>query len=242
MAFNAKEKEFSGNSNFKAPEPLEVGAYPARLVQLIDLGVQEQRPFKGEPKPPAQEIMTTYEFVDEFLKDDEGNDIEDKPRWLSENFVLHNLESERARSTSRYYALDPDCDADGDWAQLLGKPCMVNIVQNKGTGKNAGKVFNNIDSTSTIRKKEASKMPELVNPPKIFSPDDLDTVEVFFTLPQWLQDKIKAGLEFEGSAMERAIASFKKKDEGEEKKGKKEEPKKQKAAAKEEAEEDGEEW
>lgn len=79
MGLNAKKA--AGGSDRVAQEVLEPGVYPARLVQLIDLGVQPQRPFQGKDKPPAQEIMITYEFTDEFLKDEDGNEIEDKPRW-----------------------------------------------------------------------------------------------------------------------------------------------------------------
>jgi hypothetical protein len=207
MALNAKEKAYT--SNKKAQPPLDPGTYPARLVQVIDLGVQEQQPFKGEPKPPAQEIMTTYEFVDEFVKDDDGNDLEDKPRWLSENFVLHNLDSELAKSSKRYIALDPNIEMDGDWTALVGRPAMVTVANNPGKGKNAGKIFDKIVSTSSVRAKEAAKMPELKNPAKVFDQSDLTTVDIFFTLPKWLQDKIKAGLEWEGSEMAKAVDNYK---------------------------------
>jgi hypothetical protein len=208
MALNAKEKAYN-NTKRVDQEALEAGTYPARLVQVIDLGVQEQQPYKGDPKPPAQEIMTTYEFSDEFIKDEEGNELEDKPRWLSENFVLHNLDSELAKSSKRYVALDPNVEMDGDWTALVGRPAMVTIAQNKGTGKNAGRIFEKIVSTSTCTTKAAAKLPELKNPAKVFDQSDVATVDIFFTLPKWLQDKIKNGLEWEGSAMAKAVEGYK---------------------------------
>jgi hypothetical protein len=229
MALNAKNKEFT--SNGKGPDPVEPGSYPGRLVQVIDLGVQEQRPFKGEPKPPAQEIMTTYELVDEFMKDEEGNDLEDKPRWISENFPLHNLKSERARSTARYLALDPTQEFDGDWTALIGTPVMVTIVNDVGTGKNAGKIYNNIGSTNSMRKRDADKLPPLKNPGKVFDLSDVSTVDVLMTLPDWLQKKIKEGLEFEGSEMADAVKNYKKKEgAADAKQDKKADAKKRKAA------------
>ena len=104
MALNAKTASSGGGMNI---EPLEPGTYPARLVQVVDLGVQAQRPYQGKEKDPVQEILLTYEFVDEFLKDEDGNEETDKPRWLSESMPLFNLSSERAKSTLRYNALDP---------------------------------------------------------------------------------------------------------------------------------------
>ena len=163
MALNAKNKEYTNNSNKIEQPVLDAGAYPGRVVQVIDLGVQPQRPYKGEDKPPAQEIMVTYELADEFIVDEEGNPVEDKPRWLSENFPLHNLQSDLAKSTKRYYAVDPDGVYDGDWTKLVGQPVMINITKDAGSGKNAGKVFNNVASTSSMRKKEADKLPALQN-------------------------------------------------------------------------------
>lgn len=211
MGLNAKNKEYTGNSDRVEQEALEPGSYPARLVQVIDLGVQEQSPFKGEPKPPAQELMITYELSDEFIKDEDGNDVEDKPRWLSERFTLHNLESDLAKSTKRYYAIDPNCDHDGDWSKLVGEPVMITIVANPGKGKNSGKVFNNVTSTSVMRAKEAAKLPDLQNEGKVFDQSDLDTAPILLTLANYVQDIVKKGLEWEGSAMAKAVANLNKK-------------------------------
>jgi hypothetical protein len=202
MSLNAKNVPSTGGGN--RPDPLEPGAYPCRLVQVILLGTQKQRPYQGQDKPPAMEIMLTYEFLDEFLKDEDGNDIEDKPRWLSETLPFHNLEIERAKSTQRYIALDPDIQHDGDWAALIGKPCMVNVINREGVGKNKGKVYENISNVSAMRPKEAAKAPELVNPPKVFDFYNPD-MEVFAALPQWIQDKMKEAVDFDGSALDEAL-------------------------------------
>ena len=225
MGLNAKTKEYTGGNRVEQ-DILEPGTYPARLVQVIDLGTQEQRPFKGEQKPPVQEIMVTYELADEFIKDEDGNLLEDKPRWISERFPLHNLASDLAKSTKRYYALDPDCEEDGDWTKLTGRPVMITIVNEAGKGKNEGKVYENIASTSSMRKKEVEKLPALKNPAKVFNQEDVDTAEIMLTLPQWIQDTIKKGLDWEGSKMAYAVENLDKKapkddKKVEEKKGRK---------------------
>lgn len=190
--------------------PLESGTYPVRLVQVIDLGLQKQRPFLGngeaEEKDPQYELNLTYEFLDEFIVDEDGNEDTDKPRWLSEQIPVYSLDSERAKSTQRYYALDPEKDSGGDWTGLVGNPAMINIVQNEGKGKSKGKVYNNIKGLTTMRAKEASKAPDLKNDPKVF---DLETPDltIFKSLPDWLQDKIKENLEYEGSPLQRLLES-----------------------------------
>lgn len=199
MSLNARKAPKGG----KAFPPMEAGTYPARLVQIIDLGVQPQE-YKGEEKAPKVELMTTYEFLDEFLPDENGDPNPEKPRWLSETFALNHLDSEKAKSTQRYYALDPNEEHDGEWPELIETPVMVTVVE----WKKGEKQGNNIASTSTMRSKDAAKAAPLVNPPKIFLMDSPD-VDIFLSLPDWVQDKIKGGLEYEGSALERLLKAHK---------------------------------
>lgn len=202
MALNAKTAAGGGGGmNYT---PLDPGTYPARLVQLVDVGLQNQRPYQGQEKPPAREIMFTYEFVDEFMLDEDGQEQEDKPRWISEFMPLFNLESERAKSTHRYKALDPTLEHDGDFTQLMGTPIMVTIVQNPGKGKNQGKIFENIAEVTPMREKDARRCPELVNEPVVFDLEDPDP-KVFLNLPRFVQDKVKANLEYAGSKLAKLL-------------------------------------
>lgn len=202
MALNASK--IQGNGSNKSSkfimEPLDPGVYPARLVQLIDLGLQPQRPYQGKDKPPAHEIMMTYEFVDEFLKDEDGNDVEDKPRWYSETLPLYSLEADKAKSTQRYYALDPDGKFGGDFTKLLGTPVNVTVVHNK----NGEKLYVNIANIAAMRPRDAQKCPELVNDPKYFDLDDPD-LTAFGALPEWIGEKIKKNLNFKGSKLEKLL-------------------------------------
>lgn len=229
MSLNAKQVPMAGGG--ERPPVLEPGAYPARLVQVITLGTQKQNPYQGQEKPPAMEIMLTYEFLDEFMKDEDGNDLEDKPRWLSETMPLHNLAADKAKSTKRYYALDPNDEHDGDWSELLGKPCIVNVINREGKGKNAGRIYENVADVSAMRPKEAAKAVELVNPTKVFDFYNPD-LEVFNALPEWLQNKMKEAVDFEGGPLDLAL---------EDGSGAKEEKKKVKAKEPEPKDEDEEE-
>lgn len=232
MGLNAKKVPMNGsNKDIAKQEAVEAGSYPARIVQILDFGLQPQRAWQGEEKPPVQEIHIVYELLDEYCLDEEGEEIEDKPRWISETIPLHNLEADLAKSTKRYKALDPEITFDGDFTQLVDIPCTVTITTNAGKGKNVGKTYNNVASIAPMRPKEAKKAAALVNESKIFIIDDAD-VDGFNSLPEWQQDKIKSNLEFKGSDLANALG------------GKSEEPKKKPASKKvevEEAEED-EEW
>jgi hypothetical protein len=148
--------------------------------------------------------MLTYELLDEFCVDENGKELEDKPRWVSEIIAFRSLKADMAVSTKRYKALDPDGRYEGDFQKLIGTPCNVNIVNNESKGK----IYNNVGTVSTMRARDAEKAPELVNPPKFFALDEPD-MEVFLSIPQWIQDKMTSNLKYEGSALYKALKAHK---------------------------------
>lgn len=208
MGLNASKVQNTGGGS-KA-EPIDAGTYPARVAQVIDLGLQPQRPYKGQEKPPAHQMWISYELVDEFHVGEDGEPDEDKPRWISEQLVLHSLQADRAKSTQRYNALDPKCVHGGDFSMLGGVGCNVTITQRAGTGQHAGKVFNNIQTVTSVRPKDEARMPELKEEAKVLLLDSPD-LDVFNSLPDWLQDKVTSNLEFAGSYLDLAISGEAKK-------------------------------
>lgn len=202
MALNIKAVG-NQNKNRIEQDNIQPGVYPARLVQIIDLGLQSQRPYLGKEKPPAQEIMLTYELVDEFMKDENGEDVPNKPRWVSETLPFYGLAADKAKSTQRYNALDPNGDYDGDFTKAIESPCNVTIVNNAGKD---GKVYDNVAVISAMRPRDAAQCPQLVNPSKVFDCDNPD-MEVFNKLPEWIQKKIKENLNYEGSALQKLAGS-----------------------------------
>lgn len=195
-----KAPKGSNNQNFVQQDNLEPGTYKARLVQLIDMGLQPQRPYQGQEKKPAYEIMLTYELVDEFMKDGDGKDIEDKPRWISESFPFYSLSNEKAKSTKRYEAFDKDHTFEGDFTKCVGQPCLVTIVNNK----NGDRVYDNVAAVAQMRAKDAANCPDIVNDPKTFDLTE-PSLGVFQSFPVWIQDKIKGNLEFKGSALDKLL-------------------------------------
>lgn len=209
MSLNVKE--IKSESKFERPPALDAGTYPGRVVQLIGLGLQAQDPWKGEAKPPKQELRTVYELADEFLLDEDGKELTDKPRWVDEEFAVNSIESDLAKSTHRYTALDPEMEHDGDFFALIGSPCLITLTKTPSK-KEKGVYFNNVKSVQSMRAKDAAKAPDLVNPSRVF--DMYEPVkDVFLSLPNFVQDKIKKGLDFGGSDLETMLE-----DEGHEEK------------------------
>jgi hypothetical protein len=192
-------------------------------VQLIDLGLQPQRAFQGKDKAPAQEIMLTYELVDEFMKDEDGNDIEEKPRWISETLPFYGLVADKAKSTKRYNALDPNGAYDGDFSKCLDTPVTVTVVHNPNA-KDPENPYQNIGNIAPMRPRDAANCPELKNPIKVFDLDEPD-METFNALPEWIREKIKGNLNFKGSALEKALGGTQKETaKGDDKKAKDRKP------------------
>lgn len=202
MTINASKSKNVGGR--KPIEPVAPGTYPARLVSVVDIGLQEQYEYQGQKKDPAYMILVTFELTDEFLKDENGNDDPTKPRWVSDSFGLYNLSNDKAKSTKYYIALDPKMQFGGDWGKLIGTPCMVTITHNPGKGKNAGRVFEKIAAIAAMRPKDAEKVAPLVNKPVVFEIDSAD-VETFKSLPEWVQKRIASSLEFDGSKLAIAL-------------------------------------
>lgn len=198
-----KVKQAGGNGKKFAPQDeIEVGNYPSRLAQIIDLGrhyrdkwVDGQGYVADTDRPPVGYITLTYELCTEFMKDEQGNDIEDKPRWLSESIPLLPLDSELATSTKRYLAFDRPKKYGGDWTELLGHPCTLTVAHTKKGRAKVGSV------TPPMK---GLQVPEPKNVPKFFDTTAPD-VEIFSSLPQWIQDKIKSNLDYEGSELQAAL-------------------------------------
>lgn len=199
MALNAKNVK-GPQANRVQQANLEADVYRGRLVQILDLGLQPQRPYQGKDKPPVNEIMFTYELCDEFMKDEDGEDIKDKPRWISESLPFYGLFADKAKSTLRYHAFDPTEEFEGDFSKCIGLPVNVTVVNNTV----GDKVYDNVGNVASMSAKKAATCPELVNAPKVFDLDAPD-MEVFNALPEWLRDKIKSNLNFQGSALQKKL-------------------------------------
>ncbi len=194
MSLNAKTVKSTGGGNNQALVP--VGMFPARVAQVLDLGLQARKAWKGKDKPPVIQLWVTYELVTEFMKDEDGNAILDKPRWISEKMNLFSLDQENATSTKRIKGIDPTGELDGDWGRAVAMPCLVQVVHSKdGKYANIGGVSPEMNGMVT---------PALINDAKTFDMDAPD-MEVFNALPDFLQGMMKENLEFKGGALEAAI-------------------------------------
>ena len=200
---NAKNKKRPVDPNRVEQEPIDEGTYPCRVVEIIELGLQPQAPHRGVAKPPVEKLYLTYELVDEFCLDKEGEEDEELPRWQAEDFPYYGVDCTTATCNKRLKAIDPKDTKDGNWAEIGGMAVNVTFYHKvKGD-----KTFVNVSAATAIRAKELVNVPELKHPVKVFDIDDPD-MEMFYKLPKWLQNKIIGNLSFEGSVLEEAIENY----------------------------------
>lgn len=199
MSLNASQIPSNGGGKRVPQEELAIGNYMARLVQVIDTGVRYKEEWDpatnsykpNTEKPPVQHIYTTYELLTEYMKDEEGNDVEDRPRWISEEFVLYNLGSDLATSTKRYNGIDPQHVKGGDWQAIAGDACQVALVHRKNGKSKIGGVASAIKGVP---------YPQLKNEVKVYTIDQ-GANETFGSLPEFLQEKIKSATNWTGEAV-----------------------------------------
>lgn len=202
MSFKLNDN--SGGNNDGLTQPiLDAGPYPARIVGMVIWGMQNQPPFQGNPKPDRTEMYLVTEMSDEFMLDEDGNEVEDKPLWKSTSFPLYPMSTENAKCVKWYKALDPSNQFDGDWSEIfnLGNPINIILDKKDGHGKHAGKVFNNIIGLASMPAKRQKVVNPLIGEKFIFDFYEPDK-ETWDKLPDWIKTKCKEATDFKGSPLD----------------------------------------
>ena len=166
----------------KAP-PVEPGVYMAVCIGFIDLGEQYSEMFKSY----SNKGMYVWELVGEPIE----IDGEQKPRQLSKEFTISSSNKSNLRKfieswNSKSYSDDEFLEFD--LFDQIGKPCQLNVVLNES------KEYSNVDNLMPLPK--GFPAPATSTPSIKWDMDKWDD-EVFKTLPEWIQDKIKKSSQYQ---------------------------------------------
>jgi hypothetical protein len=205
MPINVKSGSTGGTFT---PPPFEAGeTYFARVVQIVDLGLQPGGEYQGNPKPDAEQIMFTFEFAD--VRNDE-----DKPAWLSVKLQLPkrwedsgSFQTFHVKSNlykflevlypkGLYKGKNPSyCGFayNFDWNDILGAPCQLQVTVIEKDDKTRAYIVN--DSVARIPSKFLSSVPELENEPRVISMDSSLTQEDWDALFPWVRKMISESLD-----------------------------------------------
>ena len=175
---------------------LDDGNHLARIVSVIDVGLQEQTDWQTKEKTdPKKIVMITFETPDEHItiKDKEGNE-EQKPRWISKDYTLSFHEMAALRKLVD--AISPDIEG---LDELLNTPVMINI---------GSTITGNAKIVGVSKPMKGTVVGELQNDSFHFDFSHPD-MELFNGLLKWQQEKIMSALDYDGfadEAMNKAIS------------------------------------
>lgn len=199
MALNFAEKSGGAKKDFGR---VEDGAYPARIVQIIDFGLQYETDWKtqeiktyddGNPMI-KHKVWINFELPDETIEIDGV----DKPRWYGKEYTVS------AHEKSALAALLKAVDGKGNATDggrnvkgLLGLPAMLTIGSTS-----SGKA--KVSAVSAVPK--GMQVGALVNDETFFDLDS-DDVEGFEKIPNWMKTRIKDGIGFEDTKLAKSLGT-----------------------------------
>ncbi len=180
----------SANSS-KEFEIAPAGNHVAICYSMVDFGHQNVE-FKNNQGILEQKLQHKayigWELCNEQMADG-------RPFMVSRQLTMSLHENATLRAILESWRGRPFTDDElmgFDLKNILGKPCMVNVVHN--VAKN-GKTYANIKSVAAIPK--GMPVPEQVNNTQLFEFGDMGFDEsAFNALPQWMQSKIMESKEY----------------------------------------------
>lgn len=174
-------------SEGKEFEILASGAYPARLYQIIHMGVIDSGQYG-----PKDTVRLAFEFPTEKTTFKEENG--EQPFVLSQEYTLSTHEKSNLRKVIHALigAELTDQEAESfDVEDLIGKECLVTVVHNEG--KN-GKIYANIGNTTVLPK--GMECPAPINEAFVLNyREKWDDIK-FATLPDFIKSKMQATEQF----------------------------------------------
>ncbi|MGI0010131.1 MAG: phage replication initiation protein, NGO0469 family [Nitrosopumilaceae archaeon] len=201
MSLNLNDAPANSNKSIDRALP-KAGSQPARIAQVIDLGVQPRPAFKGKEKSPVHQVFINFELVnDEY--EFEGKKIKHRIGPKPFNVVSKSSEMYDNSAIAKFLkAIDPNDSIKGSLPELLDKPCLATIVHNEGMGKYAGRKFANL--TQVMLAPEGFPIGGLSTPAVVFSFDN-PTEDAWKAMPDFLKNKIKTALNYRGSKVEALV-------------------------------------
>lgn len=173
MALIAKEQ---GGSSIA---PVEEGTYPAVCYALIDNGMQYSEIYDKM----SHKITLMWELEDEFIT----IDGKDEPRVVSKSYTLSLNEKAALRKdlvSWRGKEFTADELSGFDLTNILGAPCLLNIVH---TTKD-GKTYANIAGIMKLPK--GMTAPVLISKKILFDLEE-SPLSMIDTFPEYMQKRIK---------------------------------------------------
>lgn len=205
MAFKKAVK--AGESKKYGVTPLlDAGTYDARILSIVDLGMQPGSPTYPEPKP---KLEFRFELLDEFMVKEDGTIDEEAPRVFNYE-VTYNEDGYMDEKANIYKLISAIPNGfELELSEMVGLPVTVMIQKyKKASGKNAGKEDNKVTAVLPMKAKDVAKAGPLINKPLFFDlgEPDLAVWGKLYKGNQYAhQDRIMASSSFAGSLLQKML-------------------------------------
>jgi len=200
MSLNVNEMKSLTSNTFGFPA---LGVHVARLVGVVDMGLQLRSAYKGVEKPACGKIALTFELTDDFIEIDGVK----RPRWISKS--ENAFSSPQANLTALVAALDPANQFAGDLGKMAeaGLPCLITISPKTDVNGNPieGVRISQVGGTPP-----GLAVSPLQNPSFVFD-FDRPTEPSWEKLLKWQKDQIKQALNYPGSSLEALVTAYEEK-------------------------------
>lgn len=178
----------SGGGNFT---PIPEGTYAAVCNMLIDLGMQRNETYGNT----SRKVLISWQLPDETIE----IDGKPEPRVISNRYTLSlderaNLRADLAAWRGRDFT--PEELQAFDLRNIVGAPCLINIIHKESNGKK----YANVSRVMALPK--GMTRPQMAGEPTVFDLDESPLSDID-KLPKWIAETIYKSVTYQ----ERAVAS-----------------------------------
>ena len=162
------------------------GTYPARIVQVVDFGIQPQTDWKTkEPVDSKPRVMITWEFATSRIELENDEGTTSLPRWTGKEYTVSN--SDMSNLMKLVGTLAPKARG---LDELVNLPCMVQIGSTSGGNAKVEQVLKPIEGMDVAPLEKSSMFFDFDHPEEA----------LFKELPIWQRRKIMEAENYEGFA------------------------------------------
>jgi len=172
-------------------ELIPAGNYLARCYQMIEIGTVREI-ILGEEKV-SKKVRIGWELPTEkrVFNEEKG----EQPFVISKEFTLSMHEKSSLRGMLKSWRGKDFTEDEAkafDITNLIGKPCMINIIH-KPSKKDPSRHYEEISGITPVPK--GIEVPEQINQTFCLSYDGFDQ-DIFESLPDLIKDKMKGSVEY----------------------------------------------
>ncbi len=197
MAINASN---SGGSNVPV---IEAGTYPARCIQVVHVGTVPDE-YQGKKTTPNK-VRIAWELPTELYKFDEVRGAE--PRIISKEYTLSLSDKANLRKDLDAWRGKPFTEDElkgFDVSKILGQPCQLSILN--GIGVTSQKPYAKIAAVAKVMKGVTVADQVLDSVLFMYDLPIAELIEVFKSVPEYVQDKIVTSAEWAALKIERPVS------------------------------------